>query len=105
MDAGIIVLASFISPLKEQRKMIQSIIGETDFVEIFVDTSLEECERRDVKGLYKKARQGELKNFTGIDAPYERPENPTIHIRTEGETEEDAAGRVVRFVRERIGEF
>lgn len=98
VDAGIVAIGAFVSPLQKDRELIKTIIGKDDFVEIFVDTSLAECERRDVKGLYKKARAGEIKNFTGIDAPYERPENPDILIETEKESIEDAVIKVLNFV-------
>ena len=94
VDAGIVVIASFISPLKKDREMIQEIVGSDDFYEVFVNTSLEECERRDVKGLYKKARKGEIPNFTGISAPYEAPQNPDIEIETEKETVEESVERI-----------
>lgn len=80
VDAGLIVLVSFISPFISERRMARSLFPPGEFVEVFVDTPIEECERRDVKGLYKQARRGELKNFTGIDSPYERPEMPEIHL-------------------------
>ena len=80
VDAGMVVLAAFVSPYKKDRENIAHIVGNDNFVEIFVNTSLEECERRDVKGLYKKAREGEIKDFTGVNAPYEAPENPEIEI-------------------------
>ena len=96
VDAGLIVLVSFISPFRAERQMARDLVGEGEFVEVFVDTPLEECERRDVKGLYAKARSGALKNFTGIDSPYEAPENPEIHIRTLDVDLEAAADRVVR---------
>ena len=80
-DAGTIVLTAFISPYREDRQQAREIIGDLDFSEVFVDTSLEECERRDPKGLYKKARAGEIKGFTGIDAPYEEPENAQVILR------------------------
>ncbi len=82
LDAGLIVLAAFVSPYRKDREDIRSIVGAENMLEVFVDTPLEECEKRDVKGLYKKARAGEIKNFTGIDAPYEAPLNPEIHVRT-----------------------
>jgi adenylylsulfate kinase len=81
-DAGVIVLASFISPFKEDRELAKKIIGEDGFVEVFVDCPLAVCEQRDTKGLYKKARQGVIKEFTGISSPYEAPENPSITIRS-----------------------
>ncbi len=102
VGAGIITIAAFISPLRKDREMIKNIIGEHDVVEIFIDTSLEECERRDVKGLYKKARSGEIKNFTGIDAPYEPPEKPDILIQTERESLEEAVKKIVIFVQHKI---
>ena len=84
VDAGVIVLAAFVSPYKKDRENIARIVGNDNFVEIFVNTSIEECERRDVKGLYKKARAGEIKDFTGVNAPYEAPENPEVEIITDG---------------------
>jgi bifunctional enzyme CysN/CysC len=81
VDAGLIVLVSFISPFRAERRMARSLFAPGEFVEVFVDTSLEECERRDVKGLYAKARRGELKNFTGIDSPYEPPDDAEVHLR------------------------
>uniref|UniRef100_UPI00210106B3 adenylyl-sulfate kinase n=2 Tax=Cellvibrio sp. OA-2007 TaxID=529823 RepID=UPI00210106B3 len=82
VDAGLIVLASFISPFQAERQMARRLFDVTEFVEVFVDTPLSECERRDVKGLYAKARRGELKNFTGIDSVYERPEHPELVVDT-----------------------
>ncbi|MCV3496989.1 adenylyl-sulfate kinase [Campylobacter lari] len=80
VDAGMIVLCAFISPFEKDRKLIKDLLDEDEYIEIFVDTPLEICEKRDPKGLYKKARNGEIKNFTGIDSPYEKPKNPHIHI-------------------------
>lgn len=102
VDSGIITIAAFVSPLEVDRKLVRDIVGKTDFIEIFVDTSLEECERRDIKGLYKRARAGEIKNFTGIDSPYERPLNPDIVIKTEFETEEEAVRKIILFVKDKI---
>lgn len=82
VESGTVVLASFISPIEEDRQFAKQIIGATDFIEVFVDCSLENCEKRDVKGLYAKARAGEIKNFTGIDSPYERPLNPDVIVNT-----------------------
>jgi adenylyl-sulfate kinase len=82
LDAGLIVLASFISPLKSQRELVREIVGKVNFIEVYVSTPVEECEKRDVKGLYKKAKSGEIKNFTGVSSVYEFPENPYIKIDT-----------------------
>lgn len=98
LDSGTLVLSAFISPLRSDRKMVAEIVGEPNFIEVFVNTSLEECERRDVKGLYKKARAGEIKNFTGIDAPYEAPAHPDVVINTELETIEESAAKVVDYL-------
>ena len=80
VECGIITICCFVSPTEEIRTTAKNIIGKNDFVEVFVNTPLEICEKRDVKGLYAKARRGEIKDFTGIDAPFEKPENPTIEI-------------------------
>jgi adenylylsulfate kinase len=82
VDTGIITIAAFISPTEEMRQMAAEIIGRNDFKEIYISTPLEECERRDVKGLYAKARLGEIKNFTGISSPFEAPMNPDLSIDT-----------------------
>ncbi len=82
LDAGLVVLSSFVSPYREDRENVRNIVGYVNFVEIFVNTPIEECERRDVKGLYEKARKGEIKNFTGINAPYEAPLNADIEVDT-----------------------
>ncbi len=97
-DAGLIVLVSFISPFRAERRMVRELMADGEFVEIFVDTPIAECERRDVKGLYAKARAGNLKNFTGIDSPYEPPEAPEIRIDTTALSAEDAAERIVRAI-------
>lgn len=102
IDAGMVTLSAFISPLIKDREMAREIIGEENFVEVFVNTPLEICERRDVKGLYKKARAGEIKQFTGIDAPYEAPENPYIEIKTETEDLEEAVHRIVRVLEDKL---
>ncbi len=94
-DAGLIVLTAFISPFRAEREMVRSLMADGEFVEIFVDTPLEVAEARDVKGLYKKARSGQLKNFTGIDSPYEAPEAPDFRVDTTAESPEDAAERIV----------
>jgi bifunctional enzyme CysN/CysC len=101
VDAGLIVITAFISPFRSERRLARSMVDDAEFVEIFVDTPLDIVERRDPKGLYKKARKGELKNFTGIDSPYEVPETPELHIRTEEHTAEDSATLIVEYLRER----
>ncbi len=82
IDAGLIVLSAFVSPYRKDRENVKTIVGKENFVEVFVNTPIEECEKRDVKGLYAKARAGEIKDFTGVNAPYEAPENPDIEIDT-----------------------
>jgi bifunctional enzyme CysN/CysC len=94
-DAGLIVLCSFISPFAAERLMVREMLAEGEFTEIFVDTPLEECIKRDVKGLYKKALEGKIPNFTGINSPFERPEAPEIRIETQTESAEAAADRII----------
>jgi len=94
-DAGLIVLTAFISPFRAERRMVREMMQPGEFVEVFVDTPLAEAEKRDVKGLYKKARAGQLANFTGIDSPYEAPENPEIHVDTTKMSPEEAADLIV----------
>jgi bifunctional enzyme CysN/CysC len=98
VDAGLIVLVSFISPFRSERLMARELVEQGEFVEIFVDTPLAEAERRDVKGLYAKARRGEIKNFTGIDSDYEAPENPEIRINTMKYAPEEAASQIVGYL-------
>ena len=101
VDAGIIVLAAFISPSNQVRQDIRESMGEGDFIEVFVDCPVEVCEQRDPKGLYEKARSGEIENFTGISAPYEAPEDPEIHIRTdEDDSPRASARRIVDYLSE-----
>jgi bifunctional enzyme CysN/CysC len=95
VDAGLIVLVSFISPFRSERRMARELFGAGEFIEVFIDTPLAEAERRDVKGLYKKARRGELKNFTGIDSPYEAPEDAEIHIDTTSMDADAAAEHII----------
>jgi bifunctional enzyme CysN/CysC len=95
VDAGLIVLVSFISPFRSERRMARALFAPGEFFEVFIDTPLAEAERRDTKGLYRKARRGELKNFTGIDSPYEAPENPEIRIDTTTVGPEEAAERII----------
>jgi bifunctional enzyme CysN/CysC len=98
VDAGLIVLTAFISPFRSERGMARSLLGPSEFIEVFVDTPLAAAEARDIKGLYAKARRGELKNFTGIDSPYEAPEHPEIHIDTTQLTPGQAAECVVQYL-------
>jgi bifunctional enzyme CysN/CysC len=94
-DAGLIVLTAFISPFRAERDMVRAMMAESEFIEIYVDTPLAEAERRDVKGLYAKARAGDLPNFTGIDSPYEPPEQPELWIDTTAMSAEQAADKIV----------
>jgi bifunctional enzyme CysN/CysC len=100
-DAGLIVLVSFISPFKAERQMARDLVADGEFIEVFVDTPLSVCEARDVKGLYAKARSGQLKHFTGIDSPYEQPENPELHLDTTSATSEELADKVVELLLKR----
>ena len=97
-ETGIVTLSAFVSPTNELREMAREIIGKEDFVEIFVATPLEECERRDVKGLYAKARRGEIKDFTGITSPFEAPESPALAIDTTNLSVEEAVERVLEII-------
>jgi len=102
IDAGIVVLAAFVSPYQKDRLAIKNIVGASNFIEIFVNTSLAECEKRDVKGLYQKARNGEIKNFTGISAPYEEPLNPDIEIDTVKLSVEDAVELIMMNIKTKL---
>ncbi len=99
VDAGIIVLSAFISPYKKDREFVRNLLEEGEFIEIYVKCSLDVCEQRDVKGLYKKARQGIIKNFTGIDDPYEEPENPEIVVETDKETLEESVEKIIKYLK------
>ena len=101
LDAGLIVLVSVISPLVGDRALGRRLAGDYDFIEIFVDTPLEVCEARDVKGLYAKARAGEIENFTGLDAPYERPETPELHLNGQSHSAEDLADKIEKYLNQR----
>jgi bifunctional enzyme CysN/CysC len=96
VDAGLIVLCSFISPYRAEREMVRRLVLDGEFVEVFVDTPIDECARRDPKGLYAKARAGKIKNFTGFDAPYEAPTDPEIHLLTVGQQPEELADRIMK---------
>ena len=100
-DAGLIVIVSFISPFKAERRMARELLGQGEFVEVFVDTPFEECAKRDPKGLYARALSGAIKNFTGVDSPYETPENPEIHLQTLGKTPEEMVEIVENWLNER----
>jgi len=100
IDAGLIVLTAFISPFKDNRDMVRAMLSEGEFIEVFVDTPLEECERRDPKGLYKKARAGQIKDFTGIDSPYEAPEGAEIRIANVNISVDEAANQVISYLDE-----
>jgi adenylylsulfate kinase len=101
VDAGSIVLTAFISPFIEDRQQVRDLVEDSEFIEVFVDTPLAVCESRDPKGLYKKARQGEIPNFTGISSPYEAPQTPEIHIDNDGLSIEEAADVVVNYLQEK----
>jgi bifunctional enzyme CysN/CysC len=97
-EAGLIALCSFISPFRAERIMVRELLGENEFIEIFVDTPLEECIARDPKGLYRQAIAGEIKNFTGIDQSYEPPEAPELIVARDKQTAEQAAARIVALL-------
>jgi len=99
VDAGIISITAFISPFIEDRKKAKEIIG--DFIEIYIDTPFEECAKRDPKGLYKKALNGEIKNFTGLDSPYEEPINPDIHIKTINLDVQESVDKIIKFLEQK----
>ncbi|SHG58121.1 adenylylsulfate kinase [Chryseolinea serpens] len=101
-DAGIIVLSAFISPFNADRDQVRDIVGVENYIEIFVDAPLEVCEQRDVKGLYKKARAGEVKNFTGIDSPYETPVHPDLTVPTGEWSVEESIGKLMAFILPRV---
>lgn len=101
VDAGLIVLSAFISPFASERRMVREMISDGEFIEIFIDTPLDVCEQRDPKGLYKKARAGEIKNFTGIDSAYEKPENPELVIKTSELSLSECAQKVVEYLGKR----
>jgi len=100
-DAGLVTLTSFISPYRADRDAVRAIMGDGDFLEVFVDASVETCESRDVKGLYAKARAGEIPEFTGISAPYEEPESPELVLDTNRQTVEESVGRLIGYLEEK----
>ena len=101
-DAGIVVLTAFISPFREDRKTVRQLLDKNDFIEIYVKCDLNVCEERDVKGLYSKARAGEIKDFTGIDSPYEEPENPEFVIDTTENSIEESVDRIYTYLESRL---
>ncbi|MBX2966906.1 MAG: adenylyl-sulfate kinase [Cyclobacteriaceae bacterium] len=102
LDSGIVVLSAFISPFKADREQVKAIVGERNYIEVFVSTPLEICEQRDVKGLYKKARSGEVKNFTGIDSPYETPDAPDLVVKTNELNIDQSVELLLNYVEPRI---
>ena len=101
-DAGVVVLTAFISPFREDRNTVRQLLDKNDFIEIYVKCDLKVCEERDVKGLYSKARAGEIKNFTGIDSPYEEPENPEFTIDTTEGTADESVEKIYKFIEEKL---
>ncbi|UOQ45708.1 adenylyl-sulfate kinase [Halobacillus salinarum] len=100
-DAGLVTLTAFISPYRQDRDHVRDIMEDGEFIEVFVKCSLEECESRDPKGLYQKARAGEIKGFTGIDAPYEEPEKPEIVVETDKQTQEESVAAIMDYLKDR----
>jgi adenylylsulfate kinase len=99
-DAGLISLAAFISPFRSDRRIVRNILNEDEFIEVFVDASIDVCKQRDPKGLYAKAERGEIKQFTGIDSPYEAPENPEIHIHADQISIAEAVNQILAYLHE-----
>jgi len=98
MEAGVIAITAFISPFREDRDTVRGLLSQDDFIEIYCNASLEVCESRDVKGLYKRARAGEIKNYTGIDSPYEEPTNPELVVNTGDELLEESVTKVIEYL-------
>lgn len=101
LEAGVIAMTAFISPFRTDRERVRALVSENDFIEIFCDSPLAICEERDVKGLYKRARTGEIKNYTGISSPYEAPEHPDLTLDTAGDSVETNVEKVLNFLEER----
>ena len=99
VDAGLVVLSAFISPFAKDRQRVKEIVGPDHFIEVFVDCPLEICEQRDVKGLYAKARAGEIKNFTGIDSPFEPPNTPDVYVNTHEQTLQECLTLLINFIK------
>ena len=102
IDSGVIVLSAFITPFHDDRERVKNLVGASNYIEVFAEAPLEVCEQRDVKGIYKKARKGEIKNFTGIDSPFEVPVNPDIVIPTSKLNIEESIEKLLRFIEPRI---
>lgn len=102
LNSGIVTICSFISPTYDIRRMAMETIGDKDFTEVYVKASIEACEQRDVKGLYKKVRAGEIKGFTGVDSPYDEPMKPALLLDTENETVEESATSLYNFIESRV---
>jgi adenylylsulfate kinase len=102
LDAGLIIISAFISPFRDDREMVKEIVGEERFTEVFVDCPLEVCEKRDTKGLYKKARQGFIRDFTGIGSPYEIPEHPNLVIHTDKESIDESLSKLINHVEAKL---
>ena len=100
IDAGLLVMTAFISPFKVDRRTVRDLVQDHEFIEVYMNTPIDECERRDPKGLYKKARKGEIKNFTGVDSAYEIPESPEVIINTVSLSIEECADQVINYLRE-----
>jgi adenylylsulfate kinase len=101
VDAGIIVLTAFISPFQKDRKQVREMLSDQEFIEVYIDTPIEICESRDPKGLYKKARKGEISNFTGISSPYESPQYPEIHLKTDEMTIDIAVEKILNYLEDK----
>jgi|SRR5690606_6297166 len=101
IDAGLVVLAAFVSPYKKDREMVRNVVASDNFIEVFVNATLETCQGRDVKGLYEKAKKGEIKNMTGVDAPYEPPQNPDVEV-TCSDTVEESVERVYKAIVDKL---
>jgi len=102
LDAGIIVITAFISPFKEDRNTVRGLVSDGEFVEVFVDCPLEVCEQRDVKGLYAKARRGEIPNFTGISSPFEAPEKPEVQVHSDQSTIDECINKIYSVIKDKI---
>ena len=102
LESGLVLIAAFISPYAKDREKVKQTVGAENFVEVYVNTSVEECERRDTKGLYARARRGEIQNFTGINAPYEAPQNPDIEIKTETLTIPESIAIIANYIQDKL---